>query len=167
VHRLLRGVAAAARLGIGPNDGRCSACSPVQGIENPNVRCDHHVVVRRARRAGTKLMHGLPFRSSAVAQDTQGWRRNSRSPRPDLRGYGDSSKPGAGEKHASYSKRAMALDMAEVMARLASTSCAVVRHDRGAAGGASSRCFDHADKVTRLPHWTSCRSYDMFHHVNR
>ena len=29
---------------------------------------------------------------------------------PDLRGYGDSSKPADGENHANYSKRAMALD---------------------------------------------------------
>jgi haloacetate dehalogenase len=29
---------------------------------------------------------------------------------PDLRGYGDSSKPADGDGHASYSKRAMALD---------------------------------------------------------
>src|SRR5262245_59089503 len=34
---------------------------------------------------------------------------------PDLRGYGDSSKPPDGENHAGYSKRAMALDQVEVM----------------------------------------------------
>src|SRR5262245_41217545 len=32
---------------------------------------------------------------------------------PDLRGYGDSSKPPDGDKHANYSKRAMALDQIE------------------------------------------------------
>src|SRR5213593_1761522 len=34
---------------------------------------------------------------------------------PDLRGYGDSSKPADGENHANYSKRVMALDHVEVM----------------------------------------------------
>ena len=34
---------------------------------------------------------------------------------PDLRGYGDSSKPPDGESHVNYSKRAMALDQVEVM----------------------------------------------------
>ena len=36
---------------------------------------------------------------------------------PDLRGYGDSSKPPAGENFINYSKRALALDQVEVMAR--------------------------------------------------
>src|SRR6202521_2464617 len=35
---------------------------------------------------------------------------------PDLRGYGDSSKPTEGENHSGYSKRAMAQDHVEVMA---------------------------------------------------
>jgi haloacetate dehalogenase len=34
---------------------------------------------------------------------------------PDLRGYGDSSKPEDGEKHVNYSKRAMAQDKVELM----------------------------------------------------
>ena len=34
---------------------------------------------------------------------------------PDLRGYGDSSKPEGGADHNNYSKRAMAQDMVEVM----------------------------------------------------
>ena len=34
---------------------------------------------------------------------------------PDLRGYGDSSKPPDGENHENYSKRAMAVDQVEVM----------------------------------------------------
>ncbi len=38
---------------------------------------------------------------------------------PDLRGYGDSSKPPDGENHANYSKRAMALDHADKVTRLA------------------------------------------------
>src|SRR5262249_51746460 len=37
---------------------------------------------------------------------------------PDLRGYGDSGKPPAGENHINYSKRSMALDQVEVMEKL-------------------------------------------------
>src|SRR3712207_1170937 len=36
----------------------------------------------------------------------------------DLRGYGDSSKPASDERHAPYSKRAMAEDQIEVMRHL-------------------------------------------------
>src|SRR3974390_820288 len=34
---------------------------------------------------------------------------------PDLRGYGESSKPPDGENHSNYSKRSMALDHIELM----------------------------------------------------
>ena len=49
----------------------------------------------------------------------------------DLRGYGDSSKPRGIPGHANYSKRAMAKDMAEVMAELGYLGFHVVGHDRG------------------------------------
>jgi haloacetate dehalogenase len=49
----------------------------------------------------------------------------------DLRGYGDSSKPRGVPGHANYSKRAMALDMAEVMEKLGYLGFHVVGHDRG------------------------------------
>src|SRR5688572_7061830 len=48
----------------------------------------------------------------------------------DLRGYGDSSKPRGVPGHANYSKRAMARDMAEVMAALGYLGFHVVGHDR-------------------------------------
>ena len=56
---------------------------------------------------------------------------------PDLRGYGDSSKPPDGENHANYSKRAMALDQVEVMRHLGFDRFPVVGHDRGGRVGAS------------------------------
>ena len=49
----------------------------------------------------------------------------------DLRGYGDSSKPRGVPGHMNYSKRAMALDMAEMMASLGFLGFHVVGHDRG------------------------------------
>src|SRR3989442_225662 len=49
----------------------------------------------------------------------------------DLRGYGESSKPRGLPGHANYSKRAMALDMAEAMERLGYLGFHVVGHDRG------------------------------------
>jgi haloacetate dehalogenase len=84
----------------------------------------------------------------------------------DLRGYGDSSKPADGEKHVNYSKRAMALDMAEVMGKLGFDRFAVVGHDRG--GRVAHRlALDHADKVTKLATLDIVPTYDMFHHVNQ
>src|SRR6478735_6694590 len=50
---------------------------------------------------------------------------------PDLRGYGDSSKPADGENHGNYSKRAMALDQVEVMKELGFEEFSLIGHDRG------------------------------------
>ena len=51
---------------------------------------------------------------------------------PDLRGYGDSSKPVSDEDHLPYSKRAMALDQIEMMEELGYSNFFVAGHDRGA-----------------------------------
>jgi haloacetate dehalogenase len=68
---------------------------------------------------------------------------------PNLRGYGDSSKPPDGENHAGYSKRAMALDQVEVMQHFGFNQFAVVGHDRG--GRVAHRmALDHPEKVTKL-----------------
>jgi haloacetate dehalogenase len=50
---------------------------------------------------------------------------------PDLRGYGDSSKPEGDPSHAAYSKRALAGDMARLMQALGFDSFHVCGHDRG------------------------------------
>ena len=50
---------------------------------------------------------------------------------PDLRGYGQSSKPPTTADHAPYSKRAMAGDVLSLMQRLGHGRFAVVGHDRG------------------------------------
>jgi haloacetate dehalogenase len=68
---------------------------------------------------------------------------------PDLRGYGDSSKPPPGRDHAGYSKRAMAQDQVEVMAALGFRRFAVVGHDRGARVG-HRMALDHRDRVSKL-----------------
>jgi haloacetate dehalogenase len=51
---------------------------------------------------------------------------------PDLRGYGQSSKPRTTSDHEPYSKRAMARDCVALMRALGHERFAVVGHDRGA-----------------------------------
>ena len=68
---------------------------------------------------------------------------------PDLRGYGDSSKPVGLPDHANYSKRAMALDMVELMAALGFEKFHLIGHDRG--GRVSHRlASDHPEQVHSL-----------------
>ena len=51
---------------------------------------------------------------------------------PDLRGYGKSFKPAPSGDHAPYSKKQMALDMAELMSHCGHENFYVASHDRGA-----------------------------------
>ena len=68
---------------------------------------------------------------------------------PDLRGYGDSSKPPAGPDHINYSKRALAQDQVEVMAALGFERFLVAGHDRGARV-AHRLARDHPERIERL-----------------
>jgi haloacetate dehalogenase len=66
---------------------------------------------------------------------------------PDLRGYGDSSKPPDGESHVNYSKRAMALDQIEVMKSFGFDRFPVIGQDRG--GRVTHRLIlDHPNAVS-------------------
>src|SRR6187401_1247675 len=84
---------------------------------------------------------------------------------PDLRGYGDSSKPPDGENHVNYSKRAMALDQVEVMKHFGYDKFAVVGHDRGGRVG-HRMALDHADKITRLAVFDIVPTYYLYTHVD-
>jgi haloacetate dehalogenase len=67
---------------------------------------------------------------------------------PDLRGYGDSSRPPGGPDHAGYSKRAMAQDQIAVMDALGHPRFFVAGHDRGARV-AHRMALDHPERVLR------------------
>jgi haloacetate dehalogenase len=68
---------------------------------------------------------------------------------PDLRGYGESSKPPNEPDHRQASKRAMARDAVGLMRALGHERFAVVGHDRGAYA-ALRTALDHPAAVTHL-----------------
>ena len=68
---------------------------------------------------------------------------------PDLRGYGESSKPPTTPDHEPYSKRAMAGDCVALMRALGHERFAVAGHDRGSYV-ALRLALDHPEAVTRL-----------------
>ena len=83
---------------------------------------------------------------------------------PDLRGYGDSSKPPDGESHVNYSKRAMALDQVEVMKHFGFDRFPVIGQDRGGRVG-HRLALDHPDKVTGLAVLDIVPTYYHYTHV--
>src|SRR5579862_7287719 len=82
----------------------------------------------------------------------------------DLRGYGDSSKPADQPKHASQSKRPMALDGVEVMEHLGYRQFRMVGHDRGGRVG-RRMALDHPDRVQKLVVLDIVPAHYLYSHV--
>jgi len=95
------------------------------------------------------LLHGYPETHAMWHKVAPQLARDHTVVCADLRGYGDSSKPRGLPDHSNYSKRAMALDMVEVMETLGFVAFDVVGHDRG--GRVAHRLArDHGRRVHSL-----------------
>src|SRR2546422_3097145 len=110
------------------------------------------------------LLHGAPFTHVAWRLVAPDLAKRYTIVAPDLRGYGDSSKPPDGDGHANYSKRAMALDQVEVMKHFGFDRFPVVGHDRG--GRVAHRmALDHPERVTKLAVLDIIPTYYLYTHV--
>lgn len=85
---------------------------------------------------------------------------------PDLRGYGASSKPATDKEHLTYSKRAMALDMIEVMQALGFDRFDIAGHDRGARV-TYRLALDHPERVRRVVTLDIIPTLEQFERVDR
>ena len=94
------------------------------------------------------LLHGYPQTHACWHRIAPRLARQYTVVCPDLRGYGDSSKPKGLPDHSNYSKRVMAQDMVEVMRRLGHASFHLVGHDRGGRVG-HRMAADHGRGVVR------------------
>ena len=94
------------------------------------------------------LLHGYPQTHATWHRIAPQLARQYTVVCPDLRGYGDSSKPKGLPDHSNYSKRVMAQDMVEVMRRLGHASFHLVGHDRGGRVG-HRMAADHGQSVVR------------------
>lgn len=94
------------------------------------------------------LLHGHPQTRAIWHQVAPRLAEHHTLVMPDLRGYGDSSKP-AGTEPLIYSKRTMARDQVALMAHLGFERFDVMAHDRGARV-AHRLAMDHPAAVSRL-----------------
>lgn len=85
---------------------------------------------------------------------------------PDLRGYGDSSKPDSDPEHRTYSKRRMAADMVAVMTALGHQQFSVAGHDRGARV-THRLCLDYPEQVKRACVMDIAPTLHMFEHTDQ
>lgn len=85
---------------------------------------------------------------------------------PDLRGYGDSSRPPAGEHHVNYSKSVMAQDVITLMAHLGFRHFRIAAHDRGARV-AHRLALDHPESTERLLLLDIAPTLDMYERTSQ
>jgi haloacetate dehalogenase len=111
---------------------------------------DNTVFVRRYGQGPAILMvHGFPRTSLMWRHIAPELAKHHTVICVDLRGYGKSGIPASRDDHFPYTKRAMANELVEVMAKLGFSRFSVVGHDRG--GRVSYRLtLDHAKQVDRL-----------------
>ncbi len=95
------------------------------------------------------LLHGHPQTMAMWHRVAPVLAKERRVVLMDLRGYGDSDRPPAGEGSAAYAKREMAKDAVALMQSLGHERFAVLAHDRGARV-AHRLALDHPQAVTRL-----------------
>src|SRR5438067_2285880 len=106
-------------------------------------------VVRGGEGPPLLLIHGAPQSHVSWHKVAPDFAKDHTVVMPDLRGYGDSSKSPDTKDHANYSKRAMALDLVEVMKHYGFDRFPVVGHDRGGRVG-QRPALDHQDNATHL-----------------
>ncbi len=112
------------------------------------------------------LLHGYPQTHIEWRKIAPALAKDFTVVMPDLRGYGDSSKPDGGENHIDYSKRAMARDQVELMTALGFDKFALVGHDRGARVG-HRLALDHPERVSKLAVLDICPTLHMYETANR
>ena len=128
-----------------------SSCSPAPAATAPVRRCCCCTAIPRRTSMWQRVAQRLAADFSLVI--------------PDLRGYGDSTKPAPAATpeldHAQHSKRAMAADLAALMRSLGHERFAVVGHDRG--GRVAHRlALDHPERVARLAVIDIVPTLDMY-----
>ncbi|HEY0649517.1 alpha/beta hydrolase [Phenylobacterium sp.] len=95
------------------------------------------------------LLHGYPETHMMWARVAEGLADSFTVVCPDLRGYGGSTKPPSSDDHETSSKRAMARDAVNLMAKLGFDCFGVAGHDRG--GRVAYRlALDHPAAVAKV-----------------
>lgn len=111
------------------------------------------------------LLHGYPQTHAMWHKIAPSLSKTHTVVAADLRGYGKSAKPATTPDHSSYSKRAMADDMVELMAKLGHQRFAVCGHDRG--GRVAHRlALDWPQRVDKMVLLDIAPTREMYRHTD-
>jgi haloacetate dehalogenase len=137
------------------------------GFERRRVRTSGATInlVKAGAGEPVLLIHGYPQTHAIWHKIAPALARKYAVVCPDLRGYGDSSKPKGLPDHSNYSKRAMARDMVETMDALGHSEFHIVGHDRGARV-AHRLARDHGKRVRTLTVLDISPTLKMFESTN-
>jgi haloacetate dehalogenase len=140
----------------------------LEGFEHMRLKTGEAEIVLSRGGSGPPLllMHGNPFTHVTWHKIAPRLAEDFTVVLPDLRGYGDSSKPDGGPDHAAYSFRAMARDQIEVMRQLGFENFFAGGHDRGARV-LHRMCLDHPDKVIRAAFIDMLPQHHLLNNVTR
>ena len=112
------------------------------------------------------LLHGNPMTHVMWHKIADRLAREFHVVAADLRGYGDSSAPDAGENNINFSFRAMAQDQVEVMEKLGYREFRVAGHDRGART-THRMCLDHPQRVLKAALIDILPNYHIWNNTSR
>jgi haloacetate dehalogenase len=139
----------------------------LQGFEQGTIETSGATINYVAAGVGEPilLLHGYPETHVCWHRVAPELAKRYRVVCADLRGYGGSSKPEGLPDHSNYSKRAMGLDMVELMRTLGHHSFHLVGHDRG--GRVAHRLTrDHETNVRTLTVLDVSPTLKMFESTN-
>ena len=138
-----------------------------EGFRHVDIACAGARIHARLGGAGPPLLllHGHPQSHVMWHRVVDTLARHFSVVAADLRGYGDSQRVVASAGHANYSKRAMALDMVQLMAALGHARFAVCAHDRGARV-THRLLLDHPQTVTRAMLLDIAPTLEMYEHTS-
>ena len=137
------------------------------GFESRTIRTGGAEIFLRLGGEGPPLLllHGYPQTHHAWHRLAPELAKHFTLVIADLRGYGQSLAPASDDDHYTYSKRAMGIDMFEVMDELGHQNFMVLGHDRGARV-AYRMALDSGERITRLTLLDILPTYVMWQSMN-
>jgi haloacetate dehalogenase len=140
-----------------------------KGFTNSKINTEDDIAINTWKGGSGKeavlLLHGHPechLMWRDVAPDLA---RDYTVVAPDIRGYGESSKPAGLPDHANYSKRVMARDMATVMKTFGIEKFHIAGHDRG--GRVCHRLMlDYPEQIKSCTILDVIPTYDIYQATN-
>lgn len=147
----------------------CGKSAFLEGFALKDIYLPNGIKMRTAiggKGAPLLLLHGHPQTHVSWRKVAPELAKHFTVIAPDIRGYGDSSKPASDAEHRTYSKREMAKDIILLMSKLGYDKFSFAGHDRGARVG-HRLALDYPDAVERCIFMDICPTATMYEKTDK